>query len=164
VLLSATVGFLAIPGLPEGAQVTATIATFASLGSIIVGVFSIWRHQAKMSTADSFVYIHNVQHSYLGLYGHTILLSLPPALLVWAILMFSVSVVVFVLHGIGTDGGGAWTKISTWSVLAVFVVLMLGVILALYTLSIIWKFQRRTTKIRHCVGSLWTITKGRDGV
>jgi hypothetical protein len=50
---SATVGFLAIPGIPEGAQVTATIATFASLGSIIIGVFSIWRHQAKMSTADS---------------------------------------------------------------------------------------------------------------
>jgi len=50
---SATVGFLAIPGIPQAAQVAATIATFASLGSIIVGVFSIWRHQANTSTANS---------------------------------------------------------------------------------------------------------------
>lgn len=49
--------------------------------------------------------MHNAQHSYLGLYGHAILLSLPPTLLVWAILMFAIPVVAFVLHGIGTDGG-----------------------------------------------------------
>ncbi|KAF8974342.1 hypothetical protein BDZ97DRAFT_1911538 [Flammula alnicola] len=100
VLLSATVGFLAVPGIPEGAQVAATISTFASLGSIIVGVFSIWRHQANTKTADSFTYMHNVQHSFLGLYGHAILLSLPPTLLVWAILLFTLSVIVF-LVGIG---------------------------------------------------------------
>lgn len=54
-ILSATVGFLAIPDIPEAAQVAATIATYASLGSIIVEGFSIWtrRHQANTSTADS---------------------------------------------------------------------------------------------------------------
>ncbi|PPQ83302.1 hypothetical protein CVT25_004041 [Psilocybe cyanescens] len=110
----ATVGFLAVPGIPEGAQVTATISTFASLGSIIVGVFSIWRHQANTTTADSFTYMHNVQHRYLGLYGHAILLSLPPTLLVWAILTFTVSVVVFVMNGVD-EPEGTWAKVSTWT-------------------------------------------------
>lgn len=49
----ATIGFLSVPNTPEGAQVAATLSTFASLGSIIVGVFSIWRHQANTTTADS---------------------------------------------------------------------------------------------------------------
>lgn len=46
-------GFLAVPEISEGAQVAATLSTFASLGSIIVGVFSIWRHQSNTSTKDS---------------------------------------------------------------------------------------------------------------
>jgi hypothetical protein len=108
--------------------------------------------------------MHNAQHSYLGLYGHAILLSLPPTLLVWAILMFAISVVVFVLHGVGTGGGSTWAKISTWSVLAIFIVLMLAVILALYTFSIIWKVQRRTAKIWHYIGSLCIVTRDRDEV
>ncbi|KAH9482388.1 hypothetical protein JR316_0004488 [Psilocybe cubensis] len=157
VLLSATVGFLAVEGIPEGAQVSATISTFASLGSIIVGVFSIWRHQANTSTADSFTYMHNVQHRYLGLYGHAIMLSLPPTLLVWAILTFTVSVVVYVMHGVNASEG-TWGKISTWTVLAIFIILFMAVLLALYTFSIIWKFQRRSVKIWYRICSIWSNT------
>ncbi|KAF9534166.1 hypothetical protein CPB83DRAFT_843800 [Crepidotus variabilis] len=57
VLLSATVGFLAIPSIPELASVAAIVSVLASLGSITVGVFSIWRHQANTTTTDSFAYI-----------------------------------------------------------------------------------------------------------
>ncbi|PPQ65223.1 hypothetical protein CVT26_000200 [Gymnopilus dilepis] len=146
VLLSATVGFLAVPDVPEGAQVAAYISTFASLGSIIVGVFSIWRHQANTRTADSYTYMHNIQHNYFGFYGHAILLSLPPTLLVWAILTFTISVVASILN---TASGAAWTKLSTWSVVAIFIVLLLAVLLALYTFSIVWTLERRTAKIWH---------------
>ena len=49
----ATVGFLSVSNLPEGAQVAATVSALTSLGSIIIGVFAIWRHQANTTTADS---------------------------------------------------------------------------------------------------------------
>ncbi|KAF8192587.1 hypothetical protein BJ912DRAFT_962460 [Pholiota molesta] len=146
VLLSATVAFLSVPNLPEGAQVAATISTLASLGSIIVGVFSIWKHQTSTKIADSFTYMHNVRHSVIGLYGHAILLSLPPALLVWAILLFTLSIVISVMHGVGQETA-IWRKVSIWSVLAIFVVLLIIVCLALYTFSIIWKFQSRTARL-----------------
>ncbi len=42
-----------MPNIPKSAAATATISTLASLGSIIVGVFFIWRHQAYTSTTDS---------------------------------------------------------------------------------------------------------------
>ncbi|KAF8914055.1 hypothetical protein CPB84DRAFT_1840809 [Gymnopilus junonius] len=158
VLLSATVGFLSVPNIPEGAQVAAYISTFASLGSIIVGVFSIWRHQANTTTADSFTYMHNVQHNYFGFYGHAVLLSLPPTLLVWAILTFAISILVSILHN---PNGAAWAKISTWSVLAIFIILFLAVILALYTFSIIWRFERRTAVIWHRVSTLLSHSKFR---
>ncbi len=102
--------------------------------------------------------MYNIQHSYLGLYGHAILLSLPPALLVWAILLFTLSIVVFVMNGIGNDTA-TWRKISIWSVLGIFLVLLIIVTLALYTFSIIWKFQRRTARIWSKLGSIWARSK-----
>lgn len=105
--------------------------------------------------------MHNVQHSFLGLYGHAMLLSLPPALLVWAILLFTLSVVVFVMNGIGDDTA-TWRKVSVWSVLAIFLVLLLVVVLALYTFSIIWKFQRRSTKVWKRFGSV--LSKGMHSI
>jgi phosphatidylglycerophosphate synthase len=90
--------------------------------------------------------MHNVRHSVIGLYGHAILLSLPPALLVWAILLFTLSIVISVMHGVGQETA-IWRKVSIWSVLAIFVVLLIIVCLALYTFSIIWKFQSRTARL-----------------
>ncbi|KAJ7591136.1 hypothetical protein C8J56DRAFT_934769 [Mycena floridula] len=126
--LSATIGLLAVPGISEVAQVAATVSVFASLGSVIVGVFSIWRHQANISTSDSFTYMRNVQHSYLGYHGHALLLSLPPVLLVWAIITFTVSVICYTVQGIAT-----LDPIQT--------LVCAAVVAALYTLSIIWSFR-----------------------
>lgn len=46
-LLSATVGFLTVSDLGSVSKAIAIVSTFTSLGSIIVGVFSIWRHQTN---------------------------------------------------------------------------------------------------------------------
>ncbi|RXW24594.1 hypothetical protein EST38_g1226 [Candolleomyces aberdarensis] len=140
-MIRATVGFLSINDISNGARLAATVSALTSMSSIIIGVFSIWRHQANTSTKHSYTYMHNVQHSAFGIPGHAILLSLPPTLLVWAIVGFTVAILAYVVQGVTT--ADIWSKISAWTLLAIFVILLSAVILALYTFSIIWTLQRR---------------------
>ncbi|KAF9469012.1 hypothetical protein BDZ94DRAFT_1208240 [Collybia nuda] len=154
VLLSATVGLLAVPEINEACRVAATISTLSSLGSIIIGVFSVWRHQTNTRAADSFAYMHNAQHGYLGLYGHAMLLSLPPVLLVWAIVAFTASIVAYTMQGLVNFE--TLTSVPVWTVLGVFLVLLVAVIGALYTFSIIWKFQKPSWKATLRLKPLWS--------
>lgn len=161
VLLSATVGFMAVPVIAAPARVAATISAFASMGSLIVGVFSIWRHQSNAGTADSFTYMYNVQHSYLGLHGHAMLLSLPPVLLVWAIVAFAVSIVAFTVQDL-TDADVVH-RASGWTVVGVFAILLAAITTALYTFSVIWKFQRKSWRFKHYFTKLLPQTENNVG-
>ncbi|KAF8897409.1 hypothetical protein BD779DRAFT_1490637 [Infundibulicybe gibba] len=145
--------FLALPNLSDGAKLATIISTFASLGSIITGVFSIWRHQANTRTSASFAYMHNVEHKSWGLHGHAIVLSLPPVLLVWSIICFTISVVVYAMQNV--SNGNPWDRVSAWLILGFFVILLIAVLTALYTFSIIWKFRRRTYRLWTVVQHLW---------
>ncbi|KAG2013491.1 hypothetical protein CC2G_010399 [Coprinopsis cinerea AmutBmut pab1-1] len=139
VLLSATVGFLSIEDITEFARLAACVSALASLSSIIIGVFSIWRHQANTSRRQSYTYMHNIQQSFLGIPGHAIILGLPPSLLVWAIIGFTVAIVGYVVEGATTPD--SWRRVAAWLLLVVFVLLLSIVMLALYTFSVIWTFQ-----------------------
>ena len=77
------------------------------------------------------------------------MLSLPPALLVWAILSFSVSLI---LYAVGHRDGATT---SGWVILAFFIVLSTIVATALYTFSVIWKLWRRAFGFLDKVGSIW---------
>jgi hypothetical protein len=44
---------LTIDNLKREAQVAATISAYFALGSIVVGAFSIWRHQASTRTSEA---------------------------------------------------------------------------------------------------------------
>ncbi|KAF8076254.1 hypothetical protein FPV67DRAFT_1470975 [Lyophyllum atratum] len=103
--------------------------------------------------------MHNAQHNWLGLYGHAMLLSLPPVLLVWAILTFTVSIVAYAVQGI--TGVNTLRLSSAWVILGTFTVLLAVVMAALYTFSIIWKFQRRSWRIEHWK-ALWTRRRNRN--
>jgi membrane protein YdbS with pleckstrin-like domain len=103
--------------------------------------------------------MHNAQHNYLGLYGHAMLLSLPPVLLVWAILTFTISIVAYAVQGI--TGVNALHPASAWVIVGVFIILLVAVIAALYTFSIIWKFQRKSWRIEHWK-ALWTRRRCRN--
>ena len=85
VLLSAAVGFLAIEELSQPVLIASTISALAALGSIIVGVFSMWRHQTnnindRNASSTQFTYMNNIRHNAFGFYGHAmlLLLLLPP--------------------------------------------------------------------------------------
>ncbi|KAJ8697861.1 hypothetical protein PTI98_004632 [Pleurotus ostreatus] len=157
VLLSATVGLLAVPGISNAVLVTALVSAFASLGSIILSVVSIWRHQINTQPRNSFMYMHNINQGPLGLHGHAMFLSLPPVLLIWGIVAFTTSLIVYTLQGlIGplreemNDGNGATqiTSISGWIVLAILVVILVTVLGGLYTFSVIWKFRSPKSRLR----------------
>ncbi|THV08693.1 hypothetical protein K435DRAFT_772120 [Dendrothele bispora CBS 962.96] len=139
VLLSATVGFLTVDDLSRGTQVAATISAFSALGSIIVGVFSIWRHQGNMKPSYSWNYMRNTSRNILGLHGHAMLLSLPPVLLVWAIISFTISIIAYMIQHVGD--GDVWERIWTWLALVVFALISITVLAALHAFSVIWTFQ-----------------------
>ena len=52
-LLSATIGILTINDVEDVARTAAMLAAFASLGSITVGVFFVWRHQRNTHMPSS---------------------------------------------------------------------------------------------------------------
>ncbi|EMD40643.1 hypothetical protein CERSUDRAFT_91380 [Gelatoporia subvermispora B] len=120
VLLSATIGMLAVPNVEQVSKVFSLISIFASLGSITIGVFFTWRHQRheQMPENNTFAYIHNARNNAFGLPGHAILLSLPPVLLVWALISFTVAVVAYTLQTI--TGGAEVDVASTWVTIIVF--------------------------------------------
>jgi len=97
--------------------------------------------------------MYNVQHSYLGLHGHAILLSLPPVLLVWAIVAFAISIVAYTVQGL-TDVDSLHLA-SAWTVLGVFAILLAAVTAALYTFSMIWRFQRKSWRFTDCFTRLF---------
>ena len=96
--------------------------------------------------------MHNAQRSAFGLYGHSVLLSLPPTLLVWAILSFSITLILHAIDGIDRD---ETSRISVWTILGVFVVLSTVVVLTLYTFSIIWKFRGQSIPLKDRVAAMW---------
>jgi hypothetical protein len=53
VLLSATIGLLSVQDVRGPSKVAAIISAFASLGSIIVGIYSIWTHQSNTRARDA---------------------------------------------------------------------------------------------------------------
>ncbi|KAH6915305.1 hypothetical protein BKA70DRAFT_1258622 [Coprinopsis sp. MPI-PUGE-AT-0042] len=142
VLLSATVGFMSIENLPEVSRVAASISALTSMSSIITGVFSIWQHQVNASQRHSYTYMHNVQHSLMGVRGHAVLLGLPASLLVWAIIAFTVAIITYTVRDLASTD--APDRISAYILLAIFFILFLVVCLSLHVFSIIWTLRTRS--------------------
>lgn len=98
--------------------------------------------------------MRNAQHNYLGFHGHAILLSLPPVLLVWAIIAFTISMISYGVQGI-TDID-VLERVSAWVSLVVFAVILAAVVLALHTFSIIWSFRHRQVWSWRWLTSMWS--------
>ncbi|KAJ7781377.1 hypothetical protein B0H16DRAFT_1358888 [Mycena metata] len=138
----ATVGILSVSDILQPAKTAAIISALASLGSIIVGVVAIWRHQASTRTADSFTYMYNAQHNYLGYHGHAMILSLPPVLLVWAVVTFTAAILAYAMQEVNASD-----SLSAWMVLSLCFLILGLVFAALYTFSGLWRFQQRATSV-----------------
>lgn len=117
VVLSVNVGFLAIPGVvisnlssnitgmdqvvifASPAQIASCMSMVASIGSIVIGLLLIRRASPQQSanpeSASTFLYQNT--HRRFGLEPMAIIFCLPWALLMWAMVMFSVALLLFCL-------------------------------------------------------------------
>src|SRR5260370_41040848 len=49
----ATVGLLAVPDIQSTSRTAGIVSVFASMGSMITGVFCLWRHQTNVKQSQS---------------------------------------------------------------------------------------------------------------
>lgn len=56
-MFSATVGFLAVPDIASHTRAVGTVSVFASLGSIMSGIFFVWRHRQQLSSSNTVSFI-----------------------------------------------------------------------------------------------------------
>ncbi|KAN0131017.1 hypothetical protein V8E53_011150 [Lactarius tabidus] len=106
VMLSVNVGFLAIPGVvptnnntklpPTPSQIISYLSLIASVGSIVVGLLLVRHHRTKQEEDPNGVvkYLLQNHHKHVGLEPMAIVFSLPWALLMWAMMLFSVELLI----------------------------------------------------------------------
>ncbi|KAI9458695.1 hypothetical protein BJY52DRAFT_1223443 [Lactarius psammicola] len=116
VMLTANVGFLAIPGVlisnmnnndMTGAsqldifvsppQIASSISILASVGSIVIGLLLVRHNRSKQKEdpAGASNYLYKSTHRIFGLEPMAIIFSLPWALLMWAMVMFFIALLLF---------------------------------------------------------------------
>ncbi|KAI9458569.1 hypothetical protein BJY52DRAFT_1169896 [Lactarius psammicola] len=97
VMLSANVGFLAIPGVvisfTSPAQIASYMSMEASVGSIVIGLLLVRHNRSKQKEdpAGATTYLTQYTHQRFGLEPMAIIYSLPWALLMWAMVMFFIA-------------------------------------------------------------------------
>jgi len=148
VLLSATVGLLAVPDIQSISKAAGIVSVFSSMGSMITGVFCLWRHQTNVKQSQSFTYLHNAHQGTFGLHGHAMVLSLPPVLLVWSIIAFAVGFIAYTAQDLlGRSGTGEWDAALVALGISLLMLILVG--LGLYAFASMWKNKRdRSWKIR----------------
>jgi len=116
VMLTANVGFLAIPGVVisninnsdltsasmleifvSTSQIASSISILASVGSTVIGLLLIRHNRSKQreDPAGAARYLYQSTHPKFGLEPLAIIFSLPWALLMWAMVMFFIALLLF---------------------------------------------------------------------
>jgi len=141
VLLSATVGLLSVPDIRSISRAAGIVSVFSSMGSMITGVFCLWRHQTNVKQSQSFTYLHNAHQGIFGLHGHAMVLSLPPVLLVWGIIAFAVGFIAYTAQDlVGPWGTGQWDAALVALGISLLMLMLVG--LGLYAFASMWKNKR----------------------
>jgi len=114
VLLSASVGFLAIPNIDPYSRLIMLISLVFTLGSIMVGVYLLWKHQFGLFRPESIVKELGVEDVILAtemddgaifpdIRSLSIVLSIPSVFLAWGVVFFLAAVVLYSVFAVGTE-------------------------------------------------------------
>lgn len=121
VLIAATVGLLAVPNVTWDIQLVLFLSILFSVGSVFVGMFFMWQHQINGDSAGDVgaAYLDRADAIPGKRRAFSLLLALPLVLLLWALLAFVLSVVLFSLGGfkLAPDGSPGPSP-SDWSALS----------------------------------------------
>ncbi|KAH9979764.1 hypothetical protein BJV74DRAFT_121406 [Russula compacta] len=92
VMLTANVGFLAIPGVVLS-NLNGSNLTKASIGSIVIGLLLVRHNRTKQKEdpAGASTYLYQNSHRIYGLEPMAIIFSLPWALLMWSMVIFFIA-------------------------------------------------------------------------
>ena len=140
----ASVGFLAAPGVDAVTRTIVLLSVVLTLGSIITGVYLLWRHQGgggrseysvrSLSLTSSFVHLRlqfSLLHSGLHVDLLAITLSTPFTFLVWGVLTFLAAIISYSFFGFQPTMQGTNVPIRGRALILVFV---FGVVLLVSTL------------------------------
>ncbi|KAG9119853.1 hypothetical protein FRC07_004916 [Ceratobasidium sp. 392] len=141
VLVSATVAFLAIPGLSGLAHLAGLLSVVYSLSSVLFGTLLLSNHQSRidMSSKDVAAYFDQAKHHGLGTTRPlAVLMSLPGSSMLWAMLWFIIAIASYA-YGPGlpeiSNKYTLWTRVVT--IALILVLAFLGVLAVLF-LHNIW--------------------------
>ncbi|KAH9985510.1 hypothetical protein BJV77DRAFT_113135 [Russula vinacea] len=116
VMLTANVGFLAIPGVvlsnlsgtnitaasqvvifTSPSQIASSLSVLASIGSIMIGLLLVRHNRTKQKEdpAGASTYLFHSSHRIFGLEPMAIIFSLPWALLMWSMVIFFIALLLF---------------------------------------------------------------------
>ncbi|KAH9989672.1 hypothetical protein BJV77DRAFT_1069397 [Russula vinacea] len=116
VMLTANVGFLAIPGVvlsnlsgtnimsasgvfifTSPSQIASSLSVLASIGSIMIGLLLVRHNRTKQKAdpAGASTYLFRSSHRIFGLEPMAIIFSLPWALLMWSMVIFFIALLLF---------------------------------------------------------------------
>jgi len=120
IILSASITFLALPGLDNIARTAGMVAIVGSIGSLASSVIALFRHQIEMQRMA-------LRHGGEGIIvvlstGGDILLSLPAVFLAWSIVAFVAAIVLYAFRGVIEVDPSHWSKFAQytkWTVVGV---------------------------------------------
>ncbi|KAH9962948.1 hypothetical protein BC827DRAFT_1375672, partial [Russula dissimulans] len=116
VMLTANVGFLAIPGVvlsnlngsnltsasqvlifTSSSQIASSLSVEASIGSIVIGLLLVRHNRSKQKEdpAGASAYLFSNSHRIFGLEPMAVIFSLPWALLMWSMVLFFIALLLF---------------------------------------------------------------------
>jgi len=134
VMLTANVGFLAIPGVvlsnlngssltsasqvvifPSATQIASALSVEASIGSIVIGLLLVRHNRTKQieDPAGASTYLYQNCHRTFGLEPMAIILSLPYALLMWSMVIFFIALLLLCFTISNTSTRSFVTVMST---------------------------------------------------
>ncbi|KZV82896.1 hypothetical protein EXIGLDRAFT_754696 [Exidia glandulosa HHB12029] len=134
VLISATVAFLAVPGIDDASRILGLLSVLLSIGSVLVGVFFVWHHQPQAETSGDMGlrYFTHAKHFTDSSVPLSLLLSTPVVLLIWSFVGFIAAILVFAFQGMQLTLSGAVMPFSKGMrpTIALFFVLALAISIA----------------------------------
>ncbi|EJD37734.1 hypothetical protein AURDEDRAFT_187983 [Auricularia subglabra TFB-10046 SS5] len=145
VLIAATVGLLAVPNVTWDIQLVLFLSILFSVGSVFVGMFFMWQHQIHGDSAGDVGadYLDRANTIPGKQRAFSLLLALPLVLLLWALLAFVLSVVLFSLGGFKLAPDGSPGAIAQRLVSSIGVVIFLCIVVSLSAFWHIWNSKRK---------------------
>jgi len=140
VLLSASVGFLAIPGVDSLTRTITLLSVVLTLGSIVTSVYLLWRHQGGREKLEYHISWLQTDFQVDVL---AIILSIPFASLAWGVITFLVAVIFYSFFGFQLTSTGSNIPIHGKSSITVLISSVMVTLIMLATALFFFFFRNK---------------------